>query len=44
MGNVVVPILLQSVRTHLEDFAPHLLPSPVEQSTARLSPAPTLRL
>jgi hypothetical protein len=44
MGKVIVPLLLQAARTHVEGSAPHLLLLPVEQSEALLSPAPTLRL
>ena len=44
MGKVVVPTLLQPVNTPLEFFAPQLLPLPVEESMARLAPAPAMRL
>jgi hypothetical protein len=44
MGKMAVLVLLQPVRTHFEDFASHLWPLPAKQSTARLVPAPTLRL
>ena len=44
VDNVLVPLLLQPVRTYLEDSAPYSLPWAVEPSTARPVPAPTLRL
>jgi hypothetical protein len=44
LGKAAVPILMEPVRAHLEDFSPYLVLPPVEQRTERLSPVPTLRL
>jgi len=44
MGKVVMPNVAQAISPICEDFASHHLPLPAEQSTAWLSPAPTLRL